>query len=92
MVYTSVNHETVHHTLARIVSCHQVDPSTMWQDKSESTRCRHVYPEYWELVVEDWSLVGQCLIKINDYIYSFRYLSAVENITNLGNSLATTNF
>ncbi len=26
-----------------------VDPSTMWQDKSESTRCRHVYPGYWEL-------------------------------------------
>ncbi len=27
-----------------------VDPSTMWQDKSESTRCRHVYPGYWELM------------------------------------------
>ncbi len=26
-----------------------VDPSTMWQDKYASTRCRHVCPGYWEL-------------------------------------------
>ncbi len=28
-----------------------VGPSTRWQDKSEYTRCRHVYPGYWELKI-----------------------------------------
>ncbi len=34
-----------------------VHPSTMWQDKSECTRCHHVYPGYWEFKVQCLPLV-----------------------------------
>ncbi len=36
-----------------------VDPSNMWQDKSESTRCHHVYPGYWELGVAGLQLLSK---------------------------------